>query len=111
MMVDPEELAEQRRAAPAKAEPAPPTDPATAAIAAQVARQDAADRGWRWLCRWRSDRHTFEQIAADEGVQVAVVRAAIDDELRREGTSIVAIEARAQQVRGILRRRQIGVHA
>lgn len=92
-MIDPDELREQRRAAAAAPADQLPTDPVATAIAAQLARQDLSDRGWRWLARWRSDRHDFARIAGDEGLQVAEVRAAVDAELRREGTTLVAAEA------------------
>lgn len=54
----------------------------------------------QWLCRFRSDRHSLEAIAADEGCTVAMVRAGLEHVLQLEGSSLALLEqSRAPKAR------------
>lgn len=57
------------------------------------AYKSKAPKPVQWLARFRSDRHTLDRIADDDGVTVAQVRAGIDRAARAEGTTFAAIEA------------------
>lgn len=81
MMHDPDEVDGRRKAKPEHR----PEPPAPVNMLEQTMRQlqleragDEPGRRRRWLSRFRGDRHSLEQIAGDEGLDAATVRAGIE---------------------------------
>jgi hypothetical protein len=97
MIRDPEEMREQRTRNAMRSKEA---SSAPAASMLEAGRQPLASGGTvdhqaaarQWLCRFRSDRHSVEAIAADEGCTVAMVRAGIEHVLQLEGSSLALLE-------------------
>lgn len=81
-MIDPEQFAAARRQARSGTNAGAATARTPATIGARWGSHDA-ERAGRWLARWRSDRHSPERIAADEGLPVEIVAAAIERERER----------------------------
>lgn len=83
-MIDPEQLTEARQQTRRRRISGGATSGAPAEIGPRTGSCELTpERCRRWLARHRSDRHSFERIADDEGLPVEVVAAAIERERAR----------------------------
>lgn len=104
MIRDPEDFVERRRE---RRDPKPEPEAAAVSVLDVTMRMLTAERAddptflpRAWLARHRGDRRSFEAIAADDEVDIATVRAAIDRALRAEGSSLAEFEESQKRRRG-----------